>query len=162
SPDGRWLVTSGDGGRAHAAGSWEPGPRLGPGEVRAVSPDSDLVVMALSNGIYRLVELASGRELARLEDPDQPYGYAAFAPDGTPLVVAAQDGLRVWDLRLIRKGLAELGLDWGAPYPEAPRGKPGPFEVQIVGAELMDPKKMTEYLGQKAVADLYFNPFDAA
>src|SRR5262249_19918670 len=62
----------------------------------------------------------------------------------------------------IRKGLAELGLGWDAPpYPEAPRGKPGPFEVQIVGAELMDPKKMTEYLGQKAVADLYFNPFDA-
>jgi tetratricopeptide (TPR) repeat protein len=25
----------------------------------------------------------------------------------------------------------------------------------------MDPKKMTEYLGQKAVADLFFNPFDA-
>ena len=70
----------------------------------------------------------------------------------------AKDGLRVWDLRLIRRGLAELGLDWGAPpYPEAPRGKPAPFEVQFVGAELTDPKKMAEYQGQTAVADLFVN-----
>src|SRR5262249_58604711 len=88
-------------------------------------------------------------------------GGAGLARAATRLVVAARDGLRVWDLRLIRKGLAELGLDWDAlPYKEAPREEPGPFEVQIVGAELMDPKKMTEYMGQKAVADLYFNPFD--
>src|SRR5262249_49422994 len=44
SPDGRWLVTRSDGGRAYRVGTWEPGPQLGPGTPWDVSPDSRLVV----------------------------------------------------------------------------------------------------------------------
>jgi serine/threonine protein kinase/tetratricopeptide (TPR) repeat protein/WD40 repeat protein len=165
SPDGRWLVTNGDGGRVHAVGTWEPGVQVGQGTPWDVSPDSTLVVMGLTNGSYRLVALATGRELAKLEDPDQTYGPAEFTPDGTRLVVVGKEGPRVWDLRLTRKGLTELGLDWDAPpYPDAPPQAltpPGaPFEVEVLGAELVDRKKMEEYQGQKAVADLFFNPFD--
>jgi WD40 repeat protein len=120
SADGRWLVTNVDGGRVYAAGTWEPGPQLGPGTPWDAT--SDLAVLGQGNGIYRLVELATGRELARLEDPEQNTGAAAFTPDGTKLVVAARDGLRVWDLRRIRAELAKLGLDWDAPaYPPAPK-----------------------------------------
>jgi Flp pilus assembly protein TadD len=55
-----------------------------------------------------------------------------------------------------------MGLDWeGPPYPPESDRKAAPVELRIVGAELVDPKKMAEYQGQKAVADLYFNPFDA-
>jgi len=38
----------------------------------------------------------------------------AFTPDGTRLVMAAQSApvIHVWDLRLLRSGLNELGLDW--------------------------------------------------
>jgi serine/threonine protein kinase/WD40 repeat protein len=113
SPDGRWLVTDADGGRLYAVGTWEPGPQLGPGIPWDMT--FKLAVLGLSNGIYRLVELATGRELARLEDPERNTGPAAFTPDGTKLVVAAKDGLRVWDLRRIRQELAKLDLDWVAP-----------------------------------------------
>jgi tetratricopeptide (TPR) repeat protein/WD40 repeat protein len=162
SSDGRWLASENDGGRAYAVGTWEPGPPLGPGIPWDVSPDSRLVVMGQWNGIYRLVELATGRELARLEDPLQVTDEAVFTPDGTKLVVRANDGLRVWDLRRIRSELAKLGLDWDAPpYPEADAAAPGPFEVRVVGAELVDPKKMAEYQRGRAILDLYVNPFDA-
>src|SRR5262249_51601190 len=73
SSDGRWLLTDNDGSRAYAVGTWEPGPRLGPGRPWDVSPNG-LVVLGLTNGIYRLVELATGREVARLEDPEQNAG----------------------------------------------------------------------------------------
>jgi hypothetical protein len=101
--------------------------------------------MGQPDGIYRLVELATGRELARLEDPEQNTGPAVFTPDGTRLVVSAADGLRVWDLRRLRAGLTRLGLDWDAPpYPEAAAGAPGPLEVKVVGADVLatprDPK----------------------
>jgi hypothetical protein len=134
SPDGRWLITDADGGRVYSCGTWQPGPRLGPGA--PLDATTDLVVMGQANGIYRLVELATGRELVCLEDPEQNAAEAAFTPDGTKLVVAAPNGLRVWDLRRIRAELARLGLDWdAAAYPEAAGGPPEPLEVKIVGAE---------------------------
>ena len=99
SPDGNWMVTMNDGGRAYAVGTWEPGPQLGPGNPSEVSPDNRFVMMAQADGVYRLVELATGRELARLEDPDRIASHPVFTPDGTGLVYAVEDGLRVWDLR---------------------------------------------------------------
>jgi eukaryotic-like serine/threonine-protein kinase len=120
SPNGNWLLTQVDGGRLYAVGTWKPGPQLGPGTPWDAT--SELAVLGQTNGVYRLVELASGRELARLEDPEQNTGPAAFTPDGTKLVAAAKNGLRVWDLRHIRKELVRLGLDWDAP-PYRPTGE---------------------------------------
>jgi serine/threonine protein kinase/WD40 repeat protein len=120
SQDGRWLVTANDGGRVYRVGTWESGPQLGPGIPRDISSDGRLVVMAMQDGIYRLVELATGRELAQLEEPTRSANPAFFTPDGTRLVTDAADGLRVWDLRRIRAELTKLGLDWDAPpYPDA-------------------------------------------
>jgi serine/threonine protein kinase/WD40 repeat protein len=150
SPDGRWLVTDVDGGRLYAVGIWQPGPQLGPGAPWAVT--SELAVFGQTNGIYRLVELATGRELARLEDPEQNSGSAALTPDGTSLIVAAKNGLRVWDLRRIREELVRLGLDWDAPpYAEETGGVPGPLEVKVVGAESIvqrDPTTLNNYAWQ--------------
>jgi tetratricopeptide (TPR) repeat protein len=130
SPDGCWLVTETDGGRIYAAGTWEPGPQLGPGRPWDVT--SELAVMAQTDGIYRLVELASGRELARLEDPKHKFGEATFTPNGSKLVVAAKNGLRVWDLRLIRAKLAKLGLDWDAPpLPRASASTAAPLSIHV-------------------------------
>jgi serine/threonine protein kinase/WD40 repeat protein len=113
SPDGRWLITAVDNGRVYATGTWKPGPQLGAGE--PTDATSELVVMAQTNGIYRLVELATGRELAQLEDPEENSRPAVFTPDGAKLIVAAMNGLRVWDLRRIRGELTKLSLDWDAP-----------------------------------------------
>jgi WD40 repeat protein len=134
SVDGRWLVTDNEGGRAYAVGTWKPGPPLGSGIPWDVSSDGRLVVLGQTDGVYRLVELATGRELAQLEDPDQTAGAALFTPEGTRLVVAAQNGLRVWDLHRIRAELAELGLDWDAPqYPPDPEAAtvPSPLTVTV-------------------------------
>jgi WD40 repeat protein len=141
SPDGLWLMTANDGGRAYRVDTWEPGPRLGPGTPWDVSPDGRLVVVGLSDGVYRLVERSTGREVARLEDPEQVAAPAVFTPDGTRLVIGGSDGLRVWDLRRIRAELAPLGLDWEAPpYPEAAGAGPEPLEVRVIDDGLIDPK----------------------
>jgi tetratricopeptide (TPR) repeat protein len=115
SRDGRWLVTDDDGGRAYRVGTWEPGPELGLGTPWDVSPDGRLVVVGQTDGIYRLVELETGREVARLDDPEQIAGPAVFTPDGSRLVVGTLDGLRVWELRRMGAELAKLGLDWNTP-----------------------------------------------
>src|SRR5262249_41186279 len=131
SPDGRWLLTTADGGRMYEVGTWKPGPQLGPGTPWDAT--SELAILGQPNGTYSLVELATGRELARLEDQEQNTGHAVFSPDGARVVIQARDGLRVWDLRRIRAGLAELGLDWDAPpYPKADdAGKERLLEVTI-------------------------------
>jgi Anaphase-promoting complex, cyclosome, subunit 3 len=70
-----------------------------------------------------------------LDDPNQDLCYApVFSPDGTKLIVVnGGNGIHVWDLRLIRERLAELGLDWDAPvYPPAdPEGKVEPLKVEV-------------------------------
>jgi WD40 repeat protein len=130
SRDGRWFATAVDGGRLYHVGTWAPGPRLGGGEPWDTT--AEIAVLGEPNVGYRLVRLADGHELACLEDPELSWGPATFTPDGTKLVVAAQDGARVWDLRGIRRELARLDLDWDAP-PYPPAGEPGeePFEVVV-------------------------------
>ncbi|HMF20136.1 MAG TPA: tetratricopeptide repeat protein, partial [Gemmataceae bacterium] len=160
SPDGRWLVTNTDGGRVYAVGTWEPGPQLGPGNPWDVTPE--LAVLGQSNGIYRLVELATGRELARLEDPEQNTGQASFTPDGTKLVVAAKGGLRVWDLRRIRAELAKLHLDWDAPpYPPAKKLDSKPLQVEVdLGMTVAQKKSYCQRQAALYSIRLALSPFD--
>jgi serine/threonine-protein kinase len=133
SRDGKWLLTHNDGGRSYASDTWEPGPRLGPGTPWDLSPDGRLAVVGQGGGIYRLVERATGRELARLEDPDQVQAAAVFTPDGARLVIGGEDGLRVWDLRAIRRQLKTMGLDWEADdYPPEPPPVQTPLRLEIV------------------------------
>jgi len=86
------------------------------------SPDGRMVVVTDADKVQGLVEAETGRTLARLESPDQCRVWgAAFSPDGTRLVLSTNDGpaVHVWDLRAIRRKLAEMGLDWDAPpYPD--------------------------------------------
>jgi tetratricopeptide (TPR) repeat protein len=70
-----------------------------------------------------LVDLQSARTLARFDSPDQHFvGHATFSPDGARLVVTTNDPtscVHAWDLRIVRRRLAEMGLDWDAPaYPD--------------------------------------------
>jgi WD40 repeat protein len=121
SPDGKRLLNGGTYDirplRRWNVGSWAEIPFQEPleGNIPAFSRDGKLLVLESGNGIARLVEAATGKEYARLEDPDQhrSSGYA-FSPDGRHLVSATGDGhcVHVWDLAAIRRQLAELGLDW--------------------------------------------------
>jgi WD40 repeat protein/tetratricopeptide (TPR) repeat protein len=140
SPNGKWLGTDIDNGRLFEVGTWQPGPRLGHGFLACFSPDGTLAVLSTGERTLRLVEVATGREVARFEDPDSDCEQAALSADNATLVANHKDGLRVWDLRLIRSELSKIGLDWDAPA-LPPRSKPEePLTVKIVGADRLDPR----------------------
>jgi WD40 repeat protein len=136
SPEGRWLYTSEGPGRLLEVGTWKAGPILGRGVSLCFSPDGRSAALQPEPGVFRLVEVASGRELATLEDPERKVGPAAFSCDGARLIVNLTEGVKVWNLRRIRAGLAELHLDWDAPpYPPAtPRLAADPITVEFVGS----------------------------
>src|SRR5581483_511723 len=90
-----------------------------------------------------------------------------FTPDGTRLVCLGQDSeaLCTFDLRLIRRQLADLRLDWDAPaYPPAPAGE-APRElpaVEFFGVGLAtDPAKMRRHELERITLRLWLNPLDA-
>jgi WD40 repeat protein len=121
SPDGRWLFNND--GQSWRVEDWSPGPRyLGRLSFNVTfAPDTRLAAWGGQKGFIPLVDPATGRELARLEDPHQDgMRMLTFSPDGTLLIGVTNDSfcVRVWDLRKLRQALVELGLDWDAlPYP---------------------------------------------
>ena len=153
SPDGRWLSTDLDGGRLVSVGTWEPGPRIG--GAGTFSPDGTLVAVP-SGHLIRLVEPATGRELAVLEDPNLETAYLPiFTPDGANLIVSsAVSVVHVWDLRLIRQNLAEMGLDWDAPpYPpaNAARTVAPPLSVEVRLGDSVRPALTHEEQARKVI-----------
>ncbi len=116
SPDGKWLLTSKPSCRLWEVGSWREVRRIESGFC-CFSSDGWLGVVQDANKVIKLVEIETGRTLARLESPDQHDAWAVFSPDGSRLVVTTNEPpcAHVWDLRAIRRQLAEMGLDWDAP-----------------------------------------------
>jgi serine/threonine protein kinase/WD40 repeat protein len=125
SPDGRWLAvnTRGQDCRLWEVGTWREVRRYGEALV-AFSPDQRTLALDDVIGQIRFVETETDRELVRLTGPD-PLWYepACFTADGTRLIAVARDrrAIYVWDLRVIRQQLKEIGLDWDGPeFPPAP------------------------------------------
>jgi WD40 repeat protein len=117
SPDGKWLMTTDAPCRLWAAGTWQETRQIG-GEGLCFSPDGEMLIVQDPNGGLRLVASETGLGLARLESPDLfSVEEATFSPDGSRLVVVTNDGpaIHIWDLRAIRRQLAQIGLDWNAP-----------------------------------------------
>ncbi len=81
------------------------------------SPDSRIFAVAYNRTHVRLHESATGRELATLSPPNLARiggGEALkFSADGQWLLATKDDGETVaWNLPVIRRELAKLGLDW--------------------------------------------------
>jgi hypothetical protein len=117
-------------------GTWEPGPVTGRGEWQpAFTADGRVMALETGAGSVRLVRTADGHELVRLDNPHQdPLVDLAFAPDGTRLVgcsFGSARGVHVWDLRLIRRGLAARGLDWDPTPPPDPPARATSVEVLV-------------------------------
>ena len=121
SPQGNWLATASISDaecRLWRTGSWEAGPRFPNAISVAFSPDERMLALGGTPGQIQLCETESGREIAVL-----PAAVGArvrawcFSPDGTRLYAEVEGDTKfhVWDLRRIRDGLRELGLDQGWP-----------------------------------------------
>jgi WD40 repeat protein len=124
TPDGKRLTTNQGGTtRLWEVGTWREVLSID-GDYSEASSDGKLAVFRdSSRSGFSLVEFPSGRTLARFESPDQhQVGSIMLSPDGARLIVVSLDSptcVHVWDLRVIRHRLAEMGLDWNAPaYPQ--------------------------------------------
>ncbi len=122
SPDGRWLVA----GTASEFYCWEVGtwkqhyvitpdatPTSQP-STTTFSPDGEIIAVFHRYNRTHFVDAHQGKVLATLDlDRHVPL---CFSRDRGTLVMAAADGqLKVLDLRLIRRQLAEMNLDWDMP-----------------------------------------------
>ena len=123
SPDGKWLMTGAMSCRLWEVGTWREVRQID-GAFRCMSADGRMAVIMEASKVLKLVEIETGRTLARLESPGlNATGMATFSPDGSRLVVTASEAkcVHIWDLRAIRRQLAEMGLDWDQPpYPALP------------------------------------------
>ena len=74
--------------------------------------------MEMAPGVVHVKEIATGRTVAKLEDPHaHRTGWMDFTPDGSQLVVVAYlaRAIHVWDLRAIRQRLKTMNFDWDWP-----------------------------------------------
>jgi signal transduction histidine kinase len=81
------------------------------------SPDSTMLAVVHNRFDVRLIELASGRELATLASPRPAQAMWSqgleFSHDGQRLALAKENGEVVaWNLPVVRNELAAMGLDW--------------------------------------------------
>lgn len=148
SPDGLWLCTENDRNRLYHVGTFEPGPQLGEGAIADFSPDGKQAVLTTISGHLRLVETATGREIARFEDPHREVNhFAMFTHDGARIVAVSNGtvpGIHVWDLHRIRGQLADLGLGHGLPsYSQPTTSIDQPLQMQWV-IDLPEIKPLTE------------------
>jgi WD40 repeat protein len=121
SPDGKWLATvTGAVSQVWRVGSWQPAlvvrrddPETPPGSM-AFTPDGSVVALEQSRRVVRLIEVTTGRDVARLEAADVPLCTPlCFSRDGSLLATrGGPELLQVWDLRAIRRGLKAMNLDW--------------------------------------------------
>jgi WD40 repeat protein len=143
SPDGRWLAGGFGDLRLWSVDFWQEGLRInGVGDALSFSPDGSLLAVDDGQGAIRLIDPDTGRDYARLEDPNQDRGALSFSPDGTQLISSTNDrqSIHVWDLRAIRRQLAEMGLDWDAPpfppvKPQEDRANAAPLRVKLINPE---------------------------
>jgi WD40 repeat protein len=150
TPDSRALIISrGDEYSFWDVNIWQLLRRLRrdvalyPGYV-GFAPDGRLMALEMAPCVIHLTEVATGRTIAKLEDPHgDRAGWIAFTPDGTRLVTACRYAkvIHIWDLRAIRRQLKAMGLDWD--WPEFPPAHPDsggdrPLKVEVL---LGDPAK---------------------
>lgn len=146
-PDGKQLVTAGHNALTFwETETWTEQRRIPVDGVTAVAWDAGGKLMAYTPSRYH-VELQSadtGQTVATLEAPDGlQVLMMALAPSGDRLAVwsGRPSHVRVWDLRLLRRRLAEMALDWEMPpYQPAGPEPDSPLRVELDPGELAEKK----------------------
>lgn len=172
SPDGKWLTTSGGSLRLWNTSNWQELRLERPiAALPAFTQDGSIVAAALAQGSgwIGLFNVATGREIARLEDPHgNGVAFLRFSHDGSILAAVNKRGFVVqrWDLRVIRSQLAELGLDWNAPPlpppPTVVAGYRPPPTVKVIDAEVAaNASLLASEERARWVIRLWCNPLDS-
>jgi WD40 repeat protein len=92
-------------------GSWEIKPETW--KSFAISPDCQYVASGDEDGTLHLWDATTGVEKAHWQAHEASVKALTFHQEGHTLVSGGADGvLKLWNLPLIRKELAELGLNW--------------------------------------------------
>jgi serine/threonine protein kinase/WD40 repeat protein len=127
-----------------------------PGHV-AFSPDGRLTALEMAPAVLHLKEVATGRTVARLEDPNGDRAtWQGFTPDGTRLLVVAKyaSAIHIWDLRAIRARLKDMNLDWDWPeFSPAPTGQPAAasLTIEVVPGDLAQHALARKQKAQQAI-----------
>lgn len=114
TPDG-WLALGQEQTRFYSLPDWREQKQRAGGIW--FSPDGALLAVTTGDHVLTLIDAATDRELARLEDPNlHSVEFVTFTPDASKLITvnATNQHVHVWDLRALRHELAERGLDWHA------------------------------------------------
>jgi serine/threonine protein kinase/WD40 repeat protein len=132
----------------------------------AFSREGKLMALEVAPGVISLLDVATGRTVARLEDPHGDHGrWMGFTPDGSKLVVVAAyaGAIHVWDLRAIRQRLKAIGLDWDWPeFPPAGHADQAAesVKVEVLPGELAKPILTHEERARRSI-DHYRRQVDA-
>ena len=115
------------------------------------------MALEMAPAVIHLKEVATGRTVAKLEDPHGDRAtWQGFTPDGTRLVVVASyaSAIHVWDLRAIRARLKDMNLDWDWPeFPPAAPGDPAaePVTIEVLPGDLAKPALTREQRSQRDI-----------
>jgi serine/threonine protein kinase/WD40 repeat protein/Tfp pilus assembly protein PilF len=168
SGDGKWLAT----GTPQefclwSVGTWERSRVIardrggGGAGLLGFSPDSKVLAIARTGLLVQLIDVDTGKELASLAVPDPKSLFTLrFSADGGQLVAGRDyQECHVWDLRVIGRRLADMGLDKDWPWfrlsePPSPQR---PLRITVdLGPGSLTPQKQVEYW----TAALQTNPED--
>jgi WD40 repeat protein len=120
-PRGFLAATVWDLATGEKAGAWNSGIRSSP--ARAFSPDLDRLAVAVKDAVLSVVEIATGKEVLRIEDRSSGYLHPHFSPDGKRLACLPshsnpRDGrVRIWDIDTGKEILSFPGMHPAAFHP---------------------------------------------
>ena len=122
SPDGRFLITSPNGGEVWETTGWTRYHRLdstkssGTGFAFAFSPDSNWIANSTSSGLVMLWDIQNRQSIGLLRDPkQQPAMMLVFSNDKGELHCINRIPLTVfksWNLQQLRVELKSMGIDF--------------------------------------------------
>jgi WD40 repeat protein len=138
SPDGRRLVAvTADSFHCWEVGGWRPTYHLRPDDTSTSQPstatfrpDGRLIAVFHRFNRTHLIDAVRGKVVATLDlDRHVPL---CFSPDGGSLVMGTEDGeLKILNLRMIRRQLAAMDLDWEMPPLPPPSAIKGPDHLVL-------------------------------
>ncbi len=126
SPDGKWLGVGSQAGIGFwKTESWEPWERSVPSDqvaqspAMAFSPDGTLLAATSGNCEVKIFTFPRCELVATLKaqtGTGAAISSLCFSPNGTELAAIEWNGqLNIWDLRIVRRELARINLDWNLP-----------------------------------------------